>query len=85
VSAERLLEILDDTHEAPDDALPRTGVSLEWERQLSPMRILTGAYGTRSSTVVLISAEGEIEFLERSFDPSGVESGIVRERFRATP
>jgi uncharacterized protein with NRDE domain len=85
VSAERLLEILDDTHEAPDDALPRTGVSLEWERQLSPVRILAGAYGTRSSTVVLISAEGEIDFLERSFDPSGAESGIVRERFRATP
>lgn len=85
VSAERLLEILDDTHAAPDDALPRTGVSLEWERQLSPMRILAGAYGTRSSTVVLVSAEGEIDFLERSFDPSGAESGIVRERFRATP
>lgn len=85
VSAERLLEILDDTHEAPADALPRTGVSLEWERQLSPVRILAGAYGTRSSTVVLISAEGEIDFLERSFDPSGAESAIVRERFRATP
>ena len=83
VSAERLLEILDDTHEAPDDDLPRTGVSLEWERQLSPIRILAGAYGTRSSTVVLVSAEGEIDFLERSFDPSGAESGVVRERFRA--
>jgi len=85
VSAERLLEILDDTHEAPDDDLPRTGVSLEWERQLSPIRILAGAYGTRSSTVVLVSAEGEIDFLERSFDPSGAESGSVRERFRTTP
>lgn len=85
VSAERLLEILDDTHAAPDDALPRTGVSLERERQLSPMRILAGDYGTRSSTVVLVSAEGEIDFLERSFAPSGAESGIVRERFRTTP
>jgi uncharacterized protein with NRDE domain len=85
VSAERLLEILDDTHAAPDDELPRTGVSMDWERQLSPLRILAGEYGTRSSTVLLVSTEGEVSYLERSFDPSGAESGIVRERFRATP
>lgn len=85
VDAARLLEVLDDTHEAPDDELPRTGVSLERERQLSPLRVLSGGYGTRSSTVLLFSADGEIVFLERSFDPSGAKSGIVRERFRATP
>jgi uncharacterized protein with NRDE domain len=82
LSAERLLEILDDTHPAPDDELPRTGVSLDWERQLSPLRIRAGEYGTRSSTVLLISTEGEVSYLERSFDPTGVESGLVHERFR---
>jgi uncharacterized protein with NRDE domain len=80
-----LLEILDDTHPAPDDELPRTGVSLDWERQLSPLRIRAGEYGTRSSTVLLISTEGEVSYLERSFDPTGAESGLVREHFRATP
>ena len=85
VRAERLLEVLDDRVEAPDHALPHTGVGLEWERQLSPLRILAGEYGTRSSTVLLVSAGGEISFLERTFDPSGAESGVVRERFRTTP
>jgi uncharacterized protein with NRDE domain len=85
VSAERLLEVLDDTEAAPDDELPRTGVSLDWERQLSPLRILADGYGTRSSTVLLVSADGEINFLERSFDPSGAESGVVRENFRTAP
>jgi uncharacterized protein with NRDE domain len=85
LSAESLLEILDDTHAAPDDELPRTGVSLDWERQLSPLRIRAGEYGTRSSTVLIISTAGEVSYLERSFDPSGAESGRVRERFRATP
>jgi len=75
LSAEHLLEILDDTHEVPDDELPRTGVSLNWERQLSPLRIRAGEYGTRSSTVLFISTEGEVSYLERSFDPSGAESG----------
>jgi uncharacterized protein with NRDE domain len=82
MSAERLLEILDDTHEAPDAELPRTGVSMDWERQLSPLRIRAGEYGTRSSTVLLVSTEGEVSYLERSFDPFGAESGVVRERFR---
>lgn len=82
MSAEGLLEVMDDTHPAPDDELPRTGVSLDWERQLSPLRIRAGEYGTRSSTVLLVSTEGEVSYLERSFDPSGAESGLVRERFR---
>ena len=85
VDAQSLLEALDDTTQAPEEALPRTGVSLELERQLSPRRIRAGEYGTRSSTVLVISAEGEVSFVERSFAASGAQSGIVRERFRATP
>jgi len=84
VNAQELLEVLDDTDEAPEEALPRTGVSLEWERQLSPLRIRAGEYGTRSSTVLLISAEGEVSFVERSFSASGAQSGVVQERFRTT-
>ena len=85
VNAQSLLEALDDTTQAPDEALPRTGVSLELERQLSPLRIRAGEYGTRSSTALVISAEGEVSFVERSFAASGAQSGIVHERFRATP
>jgi uncharacterized protein with NRDE domain len=83
VDAQRLLEALDDTDQAPEEALPRTGVSLEWERQLSPLRIRAGEYGTRSSTILLIAAEGEVLFVERSFTASGGQSGVVHERFRA--
>lgn len=85
VSAERLLELLDDTQAAPDDALPDTGVGLERERQLSPLRIRAGAYGTRASTVLLLSADGEASIVERSFSATGEASGTVRGRFRTTP
>ncbi|HSD41020.1 MAG TPA: NRDE family protein [Burkholderiales bacterium] len=85
VNAESLLEVLDDTHAAPDEMLPSTGVGLEWERQLSPLRICAGEYGTRSSTVLLVSSDGEASFVERSFGASGEQSGTVRKRFRAAP
>lgn len=51
----RLLEALTDPNPAPDHLLPHTGVSLEWERMLSPALIRSpdGVYGTRCSTVIV--------------------------------
>ncbi len=50
-----LFEALADSTVAPDEQLPQTGVSLEWERVLSPAFIRTpdGTYGTRCSTVII--------------------------------
>jgi len=76
-----LLAILDDTGLASDHDLPSTGVSAEWERKLSSLRIVADGYGTRCSTALLVGADGEISFVERSFDETGAETGIVRQRF----
>jgi uncharacterized protein with NRDE domain len=81
VNAETLLMLLDDTRVAPDGELPRTGVSAEWERKLSSLRIIADGYGTRSSTALLIGADGQVSFVERSFSERGDESGLVTERF----
>jgi uncharacterized protein with NRDE domain len=54
---ERILNLLQTADPAPDEMLPVTGVSLEWERILSPIFIKSEGYGTRSSTVLLISDE----------------------------
>ncbi len=85
IDADALLDLLDDTAPAPDAELPRTGVELDWERRLSPLRVRGEQYGTRSSTVLLVTRAGDVSFLERSFDQSGAASGIVRERFRIVP
>lgn len=61
---EELFALLQNADPAPDDLLPKTGVSLEWERILSPMFIKSEGYGTRSSTVMLMS-EDEILYKER--------------------
>lgn len=64
--AERLFNHLENTDPAPDHILPSTGVSLEWERLLSPMFIKSEGYGTRSSTVILMN-DKEIYLNERVF------------------
>lgn len=81
VDVDALLALLDDTRTAPDEELPRTGVSSEWERQLSALRIVADGYGTRSSTALLIGTEGEVSIAERSFDEHGRAQSAVRERF----
>jgi uncharacterized protein with NRDE domain len=61
-----LFSILNQNDPFPDDQLPRTGVPLEWERMLSSLFIKSQDYGTRSSTVLLMSNE-QIEFVERVY------------------
>lgn len=68
LSVNRLLEILADREQAPDEELPETGVDLEIERMLSSAFIQGERYGTRSSTVLLMDRSGTITFVERSFD-----------------
>jgi uncharacterized protein with NRDE domain len=69
-----VLELLRDDRPAPDPELPRTGVSIEWERLLSSAFVRGNGYGTRSSTVIRIDRAGTAFFDEWSWDPSGSHS-----------
>lgn len=79
---ESLFSMLGDESIAPDEHLPRTGVSLEWERLLSAAFVRSPNYGTRCSTVMTIASNGELDFEERSYGPAGQPSGAVRVRFK---
>jgi uncharacterized protein with NRDE domain len=64
------LDMMMDTHRAPDEQLPATGVPLEWERDLSAMFIVTPDYGTRSTTLLAVNRAGHSVLVERHFtDP----------------
>jgi len=76
---EPILAALADRERAPDDALPSTGVPLEWERLLSSPFIVSERYGTRCSTVFTVDREGRARFHERSFAPDGSTTGDVIE------
>lgn len=70
-----LFEALADPTPAPDEQLPHTGVSQEWERLLSPAFIKSenGLYGTRCSTVVITERVNKrlvTHVLERTFTPT---------------
>jgi len=64
-----MFDLLMDRQIAEDAALPDTGIGLARERDLSPIFITAGDYGTRSSTVLLVGADGGIEFHERAHEP----------------
>lgn len=68
LTPEALFALLADRTRAPDDRLPDTGIGLEWERLLSPIFIENPAYGTRSSTVLLIDRNAGVTFIERVFN-----------------
>ena len=73
IPSDAVFDLLADPTPAPDRDLPATGVSLGWERQLSPLFITSPAYGTRSSTLLLTGHDGSLQMTERTFgsDPPG--------------
>lgn len=62
---EALLAMMHDTREAPDSALPETGLTLERERALSAAYIVSPDYGTRCTTVLQFKRSGRVDIMER--------------------
>jgi uncharacterized protein with NRDE domain len=79
---ELLFTLLADRLRPPDEALPSTGISLDYERLLSSAFITSERYGTRCSTVLAISRDGDALFIERAFDARGANTGEVEHRFK---
>lgn len=69
IDPNELFQILADTEVAPDNNLPiNRGLSIEMERQLSPLFIQTPHYGTKCSTVIFVDVQNNVTFIERTFD-----------------
>jgi uncharacterized protein with NRDE domain len=77
-----LLSALDS---APDASLPNTGVGIAWERRLASALITGEDYGTRASTVLVVSAQGEAALEERTRAADGAVAGHVAHRFALVP
>ncbi|HTY98714.1 MAG TPA: NRDE family protein [Rhodocyclaceae bacterium] len=78
----QLFDLLRDDTIHPDEALPRTGVSLEWERLLSAAFVRANGYGTRNSTVLTVDAQGIATFDEQTWLEGGTPGARRRFRFR---
>jgi uncharacterized protein with NRDE domain len=77
-----LFRLLRDDAVHPDHALPRTGVSLEWERLLSAAFVKAPGYGTRSSTVLAVARDGRAVFDEQAWQPDAAPGPRTRHAFR---
>ncbi len=83
----QLFSILEDTIKPADEQLPETGIGLEWERLLSTIFIDGKTYGTRSSAVITISDNGDVEFIEKSIKRSsleGIDSGFIHHSMKGS-
>jgi uncharacterized protein with NRDE domain len=65
-----LWAMLADRRPPPDHELPDTGIGLERERILAPPFIAGRRYGTRSSSLLWLTADGWCVFAERTFRPA---------------
>jgi len=81
-SLDDYFEVLADPVQAPDEALPHTGVPLDDERALSARFIAHPVHGTRASTVLLVREDGTFDMAERSFGRLGNPQGEAA--FRGT-
>lgn len=79
----RLWALLRDDRTHPDDALPATGVPLAWERLLSAAFVLSPDYGTRSSSILTLSAGAAVTFDEQGWLANGRTGERRRYRFHS--
>jgi uncharacterized protein with NRDE domain len=70
-SEDAFFQLLSDPEIAPDENLPSTGVSIEWERLLSAVFVQSVNYGTRASTIVWQSQDGNLTVHEKCYGPNG--------------
>jgi uncharacterized protein with NRDE domain len=69
-SADDLLKVLADEGVPDDEALPKRGNDLAFERRVAPVFIRGDEYGTRASSAVTIGTD-QIRFAEQTFGPRG--------------
>lgn len=75
VNTTRLLRLLGDKTPAASGEVDDSELPFKLARALSAPFIVSDTYGTRCSTILLITNKGRIDFCERRFDPGGARSG----------
>lgn len=84
ITVDALMSMLYDEEQALDSLLPDTRIGLERERALSSMFIKTQGYGTRCSTVVLVTQDNEVTYAERVYDLNTFQYSTQKYEFSIT-
>ncbi len=81
----QLFEMMEDRRPASDSELPDAGAGEPLERLLSAPFVVSGEYGTRSTTVIRVTRAGVVTFVEKQFAASGDAMGLSRFKFNLEP
>ncbi len=68
INVPQLLTMMADTEKCPKSKLPQTGVNQKLELDLSSIFVSIPAYGTRTTTIILVDNYNNVEFFERNYD-----------------
>ncbi len=71
LTAAALIQLMRNPTTYSDEQLPDTGINIELERMLSASFIHSEKYGTRATTAILISHNGNAEIIEQNYDAQG--------------
>lgn len=63
-----LINLLSDNTQFDEELLPDTGIGIEVEKILSSIFIKNERYGTRSSTIILVDYDNNVQFFERNYN-----------------
>lgn len=76
-----IFKILTNKEIVNDLELPKTGISPQMEKMLSPIFIQTPEYGTRCSTIILVDNDNITTFIERSYNNQGLITDEISFKF----
>jgi len=85
INSTELFRLLADRTPAPNAEVDSQSLPFRLARAVTAPFIVTENYGTRCSTTVLVTSDGELQFCERRFAPDGSASGDSAFDFRCDP
>ncbi len=67
----QLFTLMKSDQQAQTEHLPQTGVPLSWEQLLSSIFIVSPEYGTRTTNIITLDNEGNVDVYDQSYNDQG--------------
>jgi len=83
LSIEHLFKLMQNGQQAQQEHLPQTGISPDWEHLLSSIFIVSPEYGTRTTNIITLDNQGNINVYDRSYNALG--QCVDKQEFILTP
>ncbi len=71
LTIEKLFILMKNHQQAQVEHLPQTGIPTDWEHLLSSIFIISPEYGTRTTNIITLDNQGNINVYDRSYNAQG--------------